>query len=190
VPVHSVKELIALAKARPGEINYATGGIGSSPHITTALFAATAGIQLMHVPYKGTSAGLTDVLGGRIELMAVSPSFALPHIKQGRLRVLGIAGQRRTPILPDVPTIQEAGVTGYYVVSWHGMWFPAGVPVEIVRRVHAEVVKVLAVPEVRKQFTDTFLFPLGSSPEEFAEFVRKEIALQASIMKKIGIEPE
>ena len=190
VPARSVKELIALAKARPGELNYATAGTGSPQHIAGALFAAMAGIQLTHVPYKGTVAALTDVLGGRIEVMAISPSFALQHIKVGRLRVLGITGPRRTPILPEVPTVQEAGVPGYDVVSWHGMWFPAGVPDAIVRRVHAEVVKALAVPEVRKQFEETFLFPVGSSPEEFAAFVRKDIEVQASIMKTIGIEPE
>ncbi len=190
VPARSVKELIALAKGRPGELNYATAGAGSPQHIAGALFAAMAGVQLTHVPYKGTVAALTDVLGGRVEVMAISPSFAVQHIKTGRLRVLGITGPRRTPILPDVPTVQEAGLAGYDVVSWHGMWFPAGVPTEIVRRVHAEVVKVLAVPEVRRQFEETFLFPVGSAPEEFAAFIRKDIGFQASIMKTIGLEPE
>ena len=190
VPARSVKELIALAKARPGELNYATAGIGSPQHIAASLFAATAGIQLMHVPYKGNAAALADVIGGRAEVMAVSPTFVLPFIKEGRVRALGITGQRRLPVLPEVPTIREAGLAGYEFVSWHGMWFPAGVPAEIVRRVRAEVVKALAVPQVRKQFVDSFLVPVGSSPEEFADFVRKEIALQASVMKKIGIEPE
>ncbi len=190
VPAHSVKELIALAKARPGELNYATAGVGSPQHIAAALFAAMAGIKLVHVPYKGNVAALTDVIGGRAEVMVVFPPAALSFIKEGRLRVLGITGPRRTPMLPDVPTVHEAGVTGYDVVSWHGMWFPAGVPVEIVRRVRAEVVKALAVPEVMKQLEENFLFRVGSSPEEFAEFIRKDIALQASIVKTIGLEPE
>lgn len=190
VPARSVRELIALAKARPGQLNYASSGVGAPIHVASALFAAMAGIQLMHVPYKSTVAGLTDVIGGRAEIMVVSPTFALGFIKDGRLRALGITGQRRLPVLPDVPTIHQAGVTGYDFISWHGMWFPAGVPSEIVRRVHAEVVKALAVPEVIRQLEESFLFPVGSSPQEFAEFIRKDIALQASIMKRIGLEPE
>ena len=190
VPARSVKELIALAKARPGQLHYASSSVGSPIHIASALFTAMAGIQLMHVPYKGTVAGLTDVLGGRIEIMVVSPTFALGFIKEGRLRALGITGQRRLPGLTEVPTIHEAGVTGYDFVSWHGMWFPAGVPAAIVRRMHAEVVKALAVPNVREKLAESFLFPVGSAPEEFADFIRKDIALQASVMKRIGIEPE
>ena len=190
VPARSVKELIALARARPGQLNYASSGVGAPIHVASALFAAMAGVQLTHVPYKSTVAGLTDVIGGRAEIMVVSPTFALGFIKEGRLRALGITGQRRLPGLTEVPTIHEAGVTGYDFVSWHGMWFPAGVPPEIVRRVHAEVVKALAVPDVRKQLEENFLFPVGSSPEEFADFIRKDVALQADIMKKIGLEPE
>jgi len=190
VPARSVKELVALAKARPGQLNYASSGVGAPIHVASALFAAMAGIQLMHVPYKSTVAGLTDVIGGRAEIMVISPTFALGFIKEGRLRALGITGQRRLPGLTEVPTIHEAGVTGYDFVSWHGMWFPAGVPAEIARRVHAEVVKALAVPEVIKQLEESFLFPVGNSPEEFADFIRKDIALQASIMKKIGLDPE
>lgn len=190
LPARSVKELIALAKTRPGQLHYASSSVGSPIHIATALFTAMAGIQLMHVPYKGTIAGLTDVLGGRIEIMVVSPTFALGFIKEGRLRALGISGPRRLPVLPDVPPIAEAGVPGYDFISWHGMWFPAGVPTAIVRRMHAEVMKALAVPNVREKLAESFLFPVGSSPEEFADFVRKDIALQASVMKRIGLEPE
>ncbi|HSQ04863.1 MAG TPA: tripartite tricarboxylate transporter substrate-binding protein, partial [Burkholderiales bacterium] len=190
VPARSISELIGLAKARPGEVKYASGGVGSAPHITAALFAVTAGIQLMHVPYKGTVMGLTDVVGGRVEMITASPPAAIAFVNDGRLRALGIAGPRRLPVLPQVPTIDEAGVPGFNLVSWHGMWFPAGVPSDIVRRVQAEVVKALATPEVQKQFADNFLFPAGTSPEDFAAFVRKELALQASIMKKVGIEPE
>ncbi len=190
VPARTVQELIALARSRPGELNYASAGIGSPPHVGAALFAATAGIQLTHVPYKSTVAGLTDVLGGRAELIVSSPGFALPFIKERRLRALGATGPRRLTELPDVPAISEAGLPGYVFASWHGMWFPAGVPAEIVRRLHAEVAKALAVPEVRRQFAENYLIPVGSPPEEFAEFIRKDIALQASIVQKIGLEPE
>lgn len=190
LPVRSVKELIALAAAARGQLHYATAGVGSPQHVAGALFAAMAHIELMHVPYKGTIAGLTDVIGGRAEIMFVSPGVALPFVKEGRVRTIGVTGPQRLPALSDVPTIHEAGVPGYEFTSWHGMWFPAGVPREIVRRMHAEVLKVLAVPEVRKQFDEQFLTPVGSSPEEFAAFVKKDIAVQAGIVKMIGLEPE
>ncbi len=190
VPARSVKELIALARARPNQLNYASSGVGAPIHVASALFVSMAGIQMMHVPYKSTVAGLTDVLGGRAEMMVVSPTYAIPFVKEGRLRALGISGQRRLPVLPEVPTISEAGLKGYEFVSWHGMWFPAGVSADIVRRMQSEVAKALAVPEINKQFLDNLLFPVGSTPEQFAEFVKKDIVLQASIMKRIGLEPE
>ena len=190
LPVRTAKDLIALARARPGQLNYASGGIGSPPHITAALFAAMSGIQLNHVPYKGGMLGLTDVLGGRIEVMFVGPSQGVPYIKAERLRALGTAGPRRLPTLPGLPTIHEAGVNGYNMSSWHGLWFPAGVPVELVRRLQTEIAKVLAVTEIIKSFEEIFLFPVGNTPDQFSEFIRKDLALQATIMKTIGIEPE
>lgn len=190
VPARNVKELIALAKARPNQLNYASSGVGAPIHVASALFVSMAGIQMMHVPYKSTVAGLTDVLGGRAEMMVVSPTYAIPFVKEGRLRALGISGLRRIPVLPDVPTIQEAGLKGYEFVSWHGMWFPAGVPGDIVRRMQSEVVKALAVPEINKQFLDNLLFPVGSTPEQFTAFIKKDIVTQAAIMKRIGLEPE
>ncbi len=190
VPARSVKELIALAKARPGQLNYASAGVGSPQHVTAAVFASMAGIQLTHVAYKGNPPAFADVVGGHIELMFVSPSVGRPYVENGRLRALGIAGPRRIPTLPEVPTVQETGLNGFNVTCWHGMWFPAGVPAEIVRRMNAEVVKALAMPEVRAYLADADYFPVGNSPEEFADFVRKDIVLQASIAKKIGIQPQ
>ena len=190
VPARSVKEFIALARARPGQLNYASAGVGSPQHVTGALFASMAGIQLTHVAYKGNPPAFSDVVGGHIESMFVTPSVARPYIQAGRLRALGIAGPRRLPTLPDVPTIVETGLTGYNVICWHGMWFPAGVPAEIVRRMNAEVVKALAAPEVRKYLAESDYFPVGNSPEEFSEFIRKDIALQASISKTVGIQPQ
>lgn len=191
VPAHSIMELIALAKKRPGQLKYATGGVGGPQHVTGAVFAAMAGIDLMHIPYKGTLAGMTDVLGGRLEIIFLSPSMALPYIKEGRLRALGVTGRRRLDPLPDVPAIrEEAGLANYEVISWHGMWFPAGVPGDIVRRMHDEVVKALAVPQIRKQFEENFIYPVGNSPTEFANFVREQIAVQGRFMKIMGLEPE
>jgi tripartite-type tricarboxylate transporter receptor subunit TctC len=190
VPTRSVKEFIALARARPGQLNYASAGVGSPQHVTGALFALMAGIQLTHVAYKGNAPALNDVLGGHIELIFVSPSFGRPYVQAGRLRALGVAGPRRLPTLPDLPTFHEAGLTGYDYTCYHGMWFPAGVPAAIVRRMHSEIVKALTVPEVRKYLAEADYFPVGSSPEEFTEFVRNDIPRQANIAKKIGIQPQ
>jgi tripartite-type tricarboxylate transporter receptor subunit TctC len=190
VPARSVKDFIALAKRMPGRLNYASAGVGSPPHVTGALFAAMAGIQMAHVPYKGTSVAFTDVLGGHVEVMFASPPYVHPFIQTGRVRALGIGGPRRTPLQPDVPTFHETGLTGFEVTCYHGIWFPAGVAPEIVRRVHAAVAMALAVPEVRKHYTDNGLIPVGNSPEEFADFLTKDIARQASIAQKIGIQPQ
>ena len=190
VPARSVKEFIALAGGKPGKLNYASAGIGSPPHVTGALFASMARIQLAHVPYKGTSVAFTDVLAGYVEVMFASPPFARPYIQAGRVRALGLGGPRRTPLLPEVPTFHESGLTGFNVTCYHGIWFPAGVPAEIVRRVHAGVVKALAVPEVRKHYEDNAIIPVGSSPEAFAEFVSKDIARAAAIAKQIGLQPQ
>jgi tripartite-type tricarboxylate transporter receptor subunit TctC len=188
VPTRSVKEFIALARARPGQLNYASAGVGSPQHVTGALFASMAGIELTHVAYRGNSPALNDLLGGHVEVMFVSPSFGRPYVQAGRLRALGIAGPRRLPTLPDLPTFHEAGLTGYDYTCYHGMWFPAGVPAEIVRRMHAEIVKALAAPAVRKYLADSDYFPVGNSPEEFAGFLTNDIPRQTGIAKKIGIQ--
>jgi tripartite-type tricarboxylate transporter receptor subunit TctC len=190
LPARSVKEFIALAKARPGMIKYASAGIGSPPHVSAALFAAMAGINLLHVPYKGTAVAFNDVLGGQVEAMVASPTTAVPYVQAGRLRALGIGGPRRQPQLPNVPTFNEAGLTGFDLTCYHGMWFPAGTPADIIRRVQAEVVKAVALPETRKYLADNGLIPVGSSPEEFLDFIKKDIAKQAAVVKLIGLEPQ
>ena len=190
VPARSVKEFIALARRLPGKLNYASAGVGSPPHVTGALFASMAGIDLAHVPYKGTAVAFTDVLGGHVEVMFASPPYAQPYIRAGRVRALGIGGPRRTPLQPDIPTFHEAGLPGFEVTCYHGIWFPAGVPAEIVRQMNAAVVKSLALPEIRKHYDLNGLIPVGNSPEEFAEFLKQDIARQAEIAKKIGIQPQ
>ena len=190
LPARSVKELIALAKTRPGQINYASAGIGSPQHVTGALFASMAGIALTHVADKGNPPAFTDVVGGHVELMFVTPSVGRPYVQAGRLRALGVAGPRRVPTQPEVPTIDEAGLAGYNLVCWHGLWFPLGVGGDIVRRMHGETVKARASPEVRKYFADADYFPVGASPEEFAAFLKSDIVRQANIAKLIGIQPQ
>jgi len=190
VPVRSVKEFIALAKAHPGKLHYASAGVGSPPHVTGALFAAMAGIRLTHVAYKGTSVAFNDVLGGHVEVMFSSPPFTAPFIAAGKVRALGIAGPVRSPHFPDIPTFDESGLTGYDVRCYHGLWFPTGTPNEIVRKLRAEVVKVLGAPEVKKHYFDNDLLPVGNTPEEFQEFLAKDIARQVNIAKTIGLTPQ
>jgi tripartite-type tricarboxylate transporter receptor subunit TctC len=190
VPARSVKEFIALARAHPRQLNYASAGVGSPQHVTGALFATMAGIELTHVAYKGNAPALNDLLGGHVEVMFLSASFGRPYLQTGRLRALGIAGPRRLPTLPDLPTFDEAGLTGYDYTCYHGMWFPAGVLAEIVRRMHAEIVKALATPAVRMYLAESDYFPVGSSPKEFSEFLRNDISRQAAIARKIGIQPQ
>ncbi|HXF67239.1 MAG TPA: tripartite tricarboxylate transporter substrate binding protein [Burkholderiales bacterium] len=190
LPVRSVKEFIALAKKVPGRLNYATAGIGSPPHVTGALFAAMAGVELVHVPYKGTAVAFTDVLAGNVEVMFVSQTFARPWIEARRVRPLGIGGPRRSPRYPDLPTFEEAGLAGFDVTCYHGMWFPAGVPREIVRTVYSEAAKIVALPEVRKYLEESDLLPTGLSPEDFADFLKKDVARQLAIARRIGVEPQ
>ncbi len=190
VPARSVKEFIALAATMPGKLNYATAGAGSPPHVTGALFASMAGIKLSPVPYKGTAVAFNDVLAGYVEVMFASPTFSRPFIEAGRVRALGIGGPRRSPKFPDLPTFDQSGVTGYDVTCYHGMWFPAGVPREIVRLMHAEAAKIIATQEVRTHLADHDLLATGTTPEEFAEFLKKELARQMRIARQIGVDPQ
>lgn len=190
LPPKSIKEFVALAKSRPGEIKYASGGVGSPPHVSAALFAAMSGINLIHVPYKGTAPAMSDLLSGQIESMVISPTIVVPYLQAGRLRALGIGGPRRQPQVPDIPTFHEAGLTGFDMTCYHGLWFPAGTPNELVRRVHGEVFKAVALQDVRKYLADNGLIPVGNTPEEFAEFLSKDVIKQAEIVKRIGLQPQ
>ena len=190
LPVKSVKEFIAFAKSRPGEIKYASGGVGSPPHVSAALFAAMAGVSLVHVPYKGTAPAMSDLLSGQMESMVISPTIVVPYLQAGRLRALGIGGPRRQPQVADIPTLHEAGLTGFDMTCYHGLWYPAGTPQELVRRVAGEVAKAVAMPETRKHLADNGLIAVGSTPEEFTEFLRKDVARQADIVRKIGFQPQ
>ncbi|MCC7486027.1 MAG: tripartite tricarboxylate transporter substrate binding protein [Burkholderiales bacterium] len=189
VPATSVGEFIALARSRPGELDYASAGIGSPPHVAAALFASMTGIRLVHVPYRGTAVAISDVLGGQVEAMFMNVTAAVEFVRSGRLRALGISGPRRMPWLPDVPTMLESGLSGFDLTCYHGMWFPSGTPPEIVRRVHDEIARTLAAPQARRYLLDNGFVPVGSSPGEFAEVIGKDIALHANIAKRIGIEP-
>ena len=190
VPARSVKEFIAVAKARPGELQYAASGHGTLPHLTMELFASMAQIRLINVPYKGPAPGIGDLLGGRIAAAVSGSSSLMPHVRSGRLRALGVTTAARVQALPDIPTIAEAGLPGYEAVQWHGMLAPARTPREIITRLHKELTAMLRMPEARERLARDGSEVVASSPEEFAAFVKAEIAKWAKVVKAAGIEPE
>jgi tripartite-type tricarboxylate transporter receptor subunit TctC len=191
LPAKSVKEFIALAKARPGEIHYAAAGHGTLPHLTMELFASMAQIRMINVPYKGGAPGIIDLLGGRIEAAATSSmSVILPHVRSGRLRALGVTTATRIQALPDLPTIAEAGLPGYEAVQWAGLLAPMGTPREVVVKVYKETVSILRKPEAMEFFARDSNQVVASSPEEFAAFIKAEIAKWTSVVKAAGIQPE
>ncbi|MFO1284432.1 MAG: tripartite tricarboxylate transporter substrate binding protein [Burkholderiales bacterium] len=189
VNARTLGELIALAKAGPGKIAFGSAGNGSTPHLAGELFKSIAGVDLQHVPYKGTGQSLQDTLGGQVQVSFDTMPSVLPHIKSGKLRALAIAGPKRVSALPEVPTVAEAGAPGAEGMTWYGMFGPAGLPPEIVRKLHAEVVKIVALPDVKAR-----LDALGSdetasaSPEEFAAMVRADIAKYAKVIKAAGLK--
>ncbi len=190
VPARSVKQLIALAKAQPGKLNYGSSGAGGVIHLATEAFNMMAGTQLTQVPYKGIAVAILDLLGGRIDLIIGTGSIVLPYIRSGKLRALGITATVRWSELPEVPTIDEAGLKGYTYVVWYGLWFPAGVPVEYVTRIRAEVVKALEDPEIKRTFAEQGFIPVGSTPQEFSKTIIEEIAFHRRLVAKIGLKPQ
>ena len=186
VPVKTVKELIALARAEPGRLNYASAGNGVANHLAMELFKSMAGVNITHVPYKGAPQAVTDLIGGNVDVMFNSIAPVLPQIKAGRLRLLGIASAKRSPQLPDTPTISEAGVPGFEAVNWFGLFAPAKTPQPIIARLNAAVVKVVRAPETRMQFEIQGTDPVASSPAEFAAFIRRDLEKYAKIVKLSG----
>ncbi len=186
VPVKSVKELLALAKADPGRLNYASAGNGAANHLAMELFKSMAGVNLTHVPYKGAPQAVTDLIGGSVNLMFNSIPPALQHIKAGRLRMLGVSSAKRSPQLPDVPTISEAGVAGYESITWFGLLAPAKTPPAIIARLHTELVKVVRAPEMRAQLEIQGYDPVGGSAAEFTAFIRAESEKYKKVVKLSG----
>jgi tripartite-type tricarboxylate transporter receptor subunit TctC len=185
--VTSVAQLIALAKSRPGAINYASGGVGSGPHLATELFDQMAGIKLTHVPYKGTGPALTDLLGGQVELMICVTASSAPLVKAGKLRALAVTGARRSSLTPDLPTIGEAGVPGYEFNTWYGIEAPAGTPRNVIDMINASVVRAMQSPDVRARLVAQGLEPLASTPEAFGVLIASEVAKWTKVARTIGI---
>ena len=191
VPAHSVAELIALAKSKPGQLSYATSGIGSTGHIAAELFMQRAGIRMLHVPYKGNAQSLTDVLGGQVNLMFDQMSTSLAHIHAGKLRALGVTSRERSSLLPDVPTIAEQGLPGFEDVTWTALMAPTGTPPEIVERLRAAVATAVAQPELRKRFLERAIeLQASASSPEFTAYVKSEVESFARLAREANIKSE
>ena len=190
LPVKSVGELIAMAKAKPNSLSYASTGNGSSNHISMELFKSLAGVEIVHIPYKGSAPAVTDLLGGQVHVMFDNAPNVLPQVKAGRLRALAQSGATRSAIAPDLPTVVEAGVPGYEVMVWFGLVAPAGTPREIVMKLNAEVLKILAMPDVRERFFAQGVEPMGSTPEQFGDHIRSQMAKWAKVVRDAGVKAE
>ena len=190
VPAKSVKEFVALAKARPGQLNYGSAGVGSPSHLSGELLQSMTGIKTVHVPYKVVANAQTDVVGGQIEFLFVVPSFAIPQIKAGRLRGLGVASLKRMPQLPDLPTIDESGVRGFEVLAWLGIAGPGNISDEVVNRVANDTIHVLGLPDVRERIYTLGLEISTMPPRDFQDYVVKEQAKWAKIVKESGAKAE
>jgi tripartite-type tricarboxylate transporter receptor subunit TctC len=190
LPVKSVKELIAFARARPGQMNYASAGTGTYPHMTMELFNSMAGLKMVHIPYKGTAPAMIDMLAGHTAVMAATILTGMPQIRGGRLRPLGITSLARSAAAPEIPTVAEAGLPGFESIQWYGAMAPAQTPKEIVARWHTELVRILQMPEVKQRFIADGTDPVGNTPEEFGRYIQSEIVKWTKVAKDAGIRPE
>ena len=190
LPVKTTKELIALAKSKPGQLNFASSGQGSVIHLATELFDSMAGIKMNHIPYKGTGPALTDTIGGQTDIFFSSTATAMPHVQSGKLRAIAVTTAKRIPALPNVPTVAESGVPGYEVILWHGLIGPKGLPRPIVERINGELTKALKLKETAEQLQNDGVAPAGGTPEQFAAQIKKEIAVWRKVATDAGVKAE
>jgi tripartite-type tricarboxylate transporter receptor subunit TctC len=188
IPVRTVKELIAFARSRPGQINFGAGSAGSNPHLAMELFNHTTGLKMVHVPFKGQGPALSDLLGGHTSLMMANLLSALPHAKSGRLRAFGVTSARRASVAPTIPTIAEAGVAGFDVVQWFGVFAPANTPAEIIAKLHAAVARTVQDPAVKLHFVNDGAEPIGSTPGQFAAVIRADLRKWEKVIRDAGIK--
>jgi tripartite-type tricarboxylate transporter receptor subunit TctC len=190
LPVKTVKDLLALAQSRPGELSYASGGAGANSHISGELLKAMGRVNIMHVPYKGGGPGMTAVMSGEVQLMFMGAASTMPHIKTGRLRALGVTTAEPFPLLPGMPTVASSGVPGYQSVLIYGVFAPAKTPAALVNQLNQEIVRVLAAPEVKERFANAMILTIGSSPEQLGARVNAEVARLGKFIKEAGIRAE
>jgi tripartite-type tricarboxylate transporter receptor subunit TctC len=186
LPVQSVQDLVKLAKQRPGELTYGSSGNGSTHHLIQALFVAAAGVQISHVPYKGSTASMTDLIGGRISMLADTLPAVLPHVKSGKARAIAITSGARSPFFPELPTVAEQGLKGFDAIAWAGLFAPAGTPEPILQRLNTEVIRQLKEPESQKRFRDLSMPTIGDSRAEFDAFLKAELARWGEAVKSSG----
>jgi tripartite-type tricarboxylate transporter receptor subunit TctC len=190
LPVNTVKELIALARAKPGALNFPSAGIGSSSHLAGELLKSLAKIDMVHVPYKGGGPALTDLLAGQMQLMFATMPAAMPHVKAGKLRAVAVTTAKRSQTFRELPTVAEEGVAGYEASTWYGLLAPAGTPQPVVERLHQETVKALAGAELRERLAAQGFEPVGGSPAEFTAYIKSEIAKWGRVIREAGIRAE
>jgi len=186
LPAKDVRELIALLKANPGKYSFASSGNGTSQHLSGELFKTMTGVEMQHIPYRGSPPALADVVGGQVAMTFDNITTAWPLVKGGKLRALAVTTAKRSPIAPDVPTLAESGLPGYEIGSWQGVFAPAGVSTEIVKRLNAEIVRIINAPDVRQKLVDMGAEPAPNTPEEFAAMVKAEVAKWADVVRKSG----
>ncbi len=189
-PFNSLKDLLAQAKAKPGSLSYASTGIGSSNHLSMEKFKQMAGVDITHVPYKGSAPAVTDLIGGQIDVMFDNISNVLPHVKSGKLRALAVTTPARSPLAPEVPTVIEAGVSGYELGVWFGIAAPGGTPKPIVDKLNAEIVKILRMPDVKEKFAAQGVEAIGSTVEQFQAHLQAQRTMWAKVVKDAGVTPE
>ncbi len=190
LPLRSVKDLIDMARANPGKMTFGSSGIGATPHLSMELFKSMTNTAIVHVPYKGTQQAVTDVIGGQIDILCDNMASLLPLVKSGRLRGLAVTSLKRNAALPDLPTLDEAGLAGFELTGWSGIAVPAGVPRDIVLRLNAEINKALATPTVQRGVPSRGGTTMGGTPEQFAEHVRRETDRLGKLIKSVGIKPQ
>lgn len=188
VPANTVKELIALAKAQPGKLAYGSSGLGTTPHLAGELFCNMAGVKMLHVPYKGGSQSTIDLLAGQIQLIFATATAAIPHMESGKVKGIAVLGKKRTPLLPNMPTVAEGGLPGYDVPNWNGLLAPAKTPRPIINRLNAEVAKVLAMPDIKEAFFKMGQTPEPCTPEEFGAYLESQTRVWAKLIKDAGIQ--
>ncbi len=190
LPVHNLQEFIAHARAKPGALNFGSGGAGTSNHLAGELFNLTAGTTLVHIPYKGVNLAMQDVLAGNVHLVFIGIPAAAPHIKSGRLRALALVAPQRSNALPEVPTVAEAGLADFEVTTWYGVLAPAGTSRNVITRLNAELVRIMHAPDMKERLANTGTDALTSTPEEFSAYIKREIAKWGDVIRRAGVKAD